>query len=208
MLYRSIICLVALLASLAPLQASAIAVTDVSFRIGTDPYEYADDAVLFSGSNDSISGLNAVFGGDPWQLLDKTDDEPTAIADVLFTVDADVDLRSGAWQLSWSGPGLPAVVDLMFVTKAAGKWGAYLFDDMLFTANPSSGDGTFEISWRNQGGNVPRLSHASVYGRVSNAPVIEEEATGNDLPPGEVPVPGSVLLFGLGLGLLARRLAP
>lgn len=185
--------------------AHAIAITDVQFRIPPEDFRFADAAALLGG-NDDTSGVNALggaFGGDPWLRLDKTDDSPNPFNDVTFVITGDVNAQSGEWGLSWSGSGLPLTLDFVFVTKAATSWGAYLFEAVDFSVSPSVGEGTFSITWTNRGGNIPGLSHASLYGRLSEGGDRPPEPPE---PPGEVPVPGTAYLLGLaGAILLARR---
>lgn len=182
--------------------AHAIAITDVQFRIPPEDFRHADAAELLGG-NDNTTGVNALggaFSGDPWILLDKTDDSSNPFNDVTFVLTGDVNAQSGEWGLSWSGSGLPLTLDFVFVTKAANNWGAYLFEAVDFSVSPNLGEGAFEITWNNRGGNIPGLSHASLYGRLSEGGDLPPE------PPGEVPVPGTVYLLGLaGAILLARR---
>lgn len=195
------VALFGLAVGLAASRAQAIAITDVSFRILPDAYQNASAAQQLSG-NDSVAAINAltgVFAGDAWTLLDKTDASSTLFNNVTFTLTSAVGSTSGGWQLSWSGGGLPLNMDFIFVTKAANNWGAYLFESTNFTAAPVTGDGTFAISWLNNGAQTPGLSHASIYGRLSGDPGPDP-----DPDPQTVPLPGSLLLLGLGLGLLGQ----
>ncbi|NND67112.1 MAG: PEP-CTERM sorting domain-containing protein [Halioglobus sp.] len=176
--------------------AQAFSITDVTFQIPPDAPQFADAAELLPG-NDNVAGVNSLggdFAGDPWTLLDKTDDSSTEYMGVTFVLEADANATSGNWSLSWSetgAPGLPLTMDFVFVTKAANDWGAYLFESITFTTDPMTGNGTFEITWTNNGGQIPGLSHASIYGRGAEIVV-------------EVPAPSSLLLLGLGVFALRR----
>ncbi|MFT4518795.1 MAG: hypothetical protein ACI9JM_001180 [Halioglobus sp.] len=188
---------------LAPVSmAQAFSITDVTFQIPPGAVQFADAAELLP-KNDDVSSVNALsgpFAGDSWTLLDKTDDPSTEYLGVTFELTADVNATSGSWALSWSEtgtPGLPLTMDFVFVTKAARDWGAYLFESITFTTSPLTGNGTFEITWANNGGNIPGLSHASIYGRA-----VEGD------PPQPVPGPGTLLLLALGLLLLWQRMQP
>jgi hypothetical protein len=175
--------------------ANAIAIDDVTFQILPEPEQFADAAVLISGNDDltEINNLDGAYAGDPWVLLDKTDELATEFQGVTFEITADVGDPEGAWTLSWmetGEPGLPVLMDFVFVTKAATDWGAYLFESITFTSDPLTGEGTFTISWTNNGGSVPDLSSASVYGRIAEP---------------EIPTPGTLLLMLLGLAALGSQ---
>ncbi|MAT92320.1 MAG: hypothetical protein CME59_06940 [Halioglobus sp.] len=193
----------ALLAA-APATSWAIAITDVSFAIPPAAAVNADAAILQPGNHNEadINALAGLFAGDPWSLLDKTDEGSSVFNGVTFELTADVDAQGGDWELSWSGPGLPLTMDFIFVTKAANDWAAYLFQDIEFLSSPNVGEGTFTITWLNNGGKVPGLSHAGIYGRIAGDPPRDDPP--QDDPP-EVPVPGTLMLLGLGLLGLARR---
>src|SRR5690606_21103139 len=156
-------------ATLLVAKAHAIAITDVDFRILPGTYQNPSQALLSPG-NDSTAAINALFPGDPWTLLDKTDGGSTAFHGVTFVITGDEDSTSGAWQLSWSGAGLPLNMDFVFVTKAGNAFGAYLFESWDFSTSPLSGDGRFQISWTVGAGATPDLSHASIYGRLGDDP--------------------------------------
>jgi hypothetical protein len=183
--------------------ASAFSVTDVTSGISEGLF--ADDAQLFDG-NDRLRDINeftgdGVFDGGEWVLLDKTDDSPNPFEGVTFELTADVGDSSGEWSLTWSeldSSGLPLEMDFVFVTKAASNWGAYLFESVTFTSDPLVLNGTYTVSWTNNGGQIPGSSHLSVYARKAEG----DTPSPPPPPPGSVPSPGTLLLLLLGLAAL------
>lgn len=194
------------------LDVAGVSTSDVMFTIlpslpgQPGVSQNADEAFGFNG-NDDVDDINMIpwdagFGTGTYQLLDKTDATASAFNGVTWDITAPDITSPGTWNLNWATtgtPGLPQTLDFVFVSKASTAWGAYLFDDILFTSDPLTGTGTFTISWVNNGGNTPDLSHASIYGRQGTvaAPPIDPEPT-------PAPVPGTLLLLGLGLLGVAR----
>jgi PEP-CTERM motif len=195
------------------LDVSGVSTSDVMFTIlpslpgqpGVN--QNADQAFGYNG-NDDAGDINMIpwspgFGSGTYQLLDKTDSGASPFNGVTWTVTAPDITSPGTWNLDWATtgvPGLPQTLDFVFVTKASTAWGAYLFDDILFTSDPLTGSGTFVISWVNNGGNVPDLSHASIYGRQGTVTVPPDP----DPDPVPTPVPGTLLLLGISLLGMAR----
>lgn len=93
---------------------------------------------------------------------------------------------------------LPHIFDFVGVLKGGSGAGSWFFDDRLFN---SPGGGTWQINFRNNGNNIPDLSHLSIFGRSVGAPPAPPP------PPNGVPSPGTLPLVGLALlaGWLAAR---
>lgn len=158
--------------SLAISNAYGVAITDVTYEGST-----ADAAYAGSGPNDSASAVNGLIGGSTFEFLAKHDQPGTYSSNTYMGVDFDIsaDLGgSGDWTLSWtdvSTPGLPLLMDIVVAIKAGNGWGAYLFEDILFTSSTTQGSGDFAISWTVGKGNTPNISHIAIYGRGESATV-------------------------------------
>ena len=116
-----------------------------------------------------------------------------------FTLSGPTATNTGTWDLSWEGLTEDLIIDLAVVVKASDRFATYVFENELFAA-PSGGpdEGTYEITFLNNGGNIPDLSHLSIYAR---------DAEGG-IPPEVVPIPAAAWLFGsalLGFIGYARR---
>ena len=132
-----------------------------------------------------------------WTLLDKTDDAGFPSYYGLDFVITAAGGGSGTWALSWTGTfndpanpldTLPQNFDFVFGLKAGPEYAAYLFDNVLIGASPGGASGTYSIVFTNPGGQIPDLSHISLYGYY-------DPAGG----PAYVPVPAAVWLFGSAL---------
>mgnify|MGYP001598921878 FL=1 len=167
------------------------------------------------GENDDAGSMDDIWDG-TWTLLAK--DEGSAdtgtIDGVTFTLSADAaggNVTDGTWTLSReeSGtPGLPITLDIAGVLKASPCYATYLFLEQTFTSDPLTGEGDFEITFNNNGGNLPGLSHLSLYYReVSSSSTSSSTSSTTSGPPQEISEPGLLALLGAGLlgSLLFRR---
>lgn len=156
-------------------------------------------------ANDSAASINGLVNWQQsplqWSLLVKSDGANTSqLSGIQFTL-ASTPGTSGTWTLSAvdtngaAYANLPATMDFVGVLKGSNRYAAYFFDDLLVGG---ANGGTWEITFVNNGGNFPNLSHMSLYTRV--------DAVGGI--PTAIPEAQSyaMMLAGLGLvGFVARR---
>ncbi|MFV0439652.1 MAG: PEP-CTERM sorting domain-containing protein [Desulfopila sp.] len=180
---------VGLFSLLAASQAFCLSVTDMTLN-GND----ADAAYGYFSGNDDLSSVQGVVGSD-FDYLAKYNIGGSAVTGselggLTFSVTPTAG-TSGNYTLNWTGTlqYVPSDYDFAFVLKGATTWALYTFDDVSIASSPGYLNGTYEITFTNNGGNFPDLSHMSVYGRVD--------------PGNAVPEPATMLLFGTGLASLA-----
>jgi len=204
-------------------QAQAVPCSDTDtgiFLLGTAPpspptVETASfDCEDGSGSNDPFPSDYVGFPDMSFDALqkiswEKSKDEPF---DPFLETSTEVDIglvvtpgpgqsTSGTWSFINSALYDTYVIVLKDGGAGSGdpqvKWSAYLLDSTLDAFSATTGS-TWAGDWiygYGLNGKLKELSHLSVYGKAPDRPPGE----------GEVPAPGVLALFGLGLALLGAR---
>ena len=145
------------------------------------------------GPNGNSSGFSPDPFGTGWTLLAKLNSgsSPTTLDGVSFAwsiTGASAGSTSGTWSF---GADQAVKLDLVLAMHASNHSGAFLFEDVVLDANLAQ-DGTWQIKWLNNGGQVPGYSNASLWVR--------------DVTPVPEPETYALMLAGLGaVGLVARR---
>lgn len=162
----------------------------------------ADCYGVVSGNINSAADLNglSLSWGSNWAYLDSTDASNATWMGLTFTASAP--LNTGAnWTLTGTDTNgttplnLPTALDLVVGLKAADRYALWGFDNVV--VNSGANDGTFTIEFKNNGGQIPDLSHMIVFGREADGGTITM------VPEAETYV---MMLAGLGLvGFAAAR---
>jgi hypothetical protein len=152
-----------------------------------------------NGGNDGPAQVNALLWGTGWTYLDSTDASGTTFMGLKFKVTATTG-SSGSWTLTGtdtngSAPlNFPTGLDFVIGLKGGTEYALWGFDNVTVDGSDT---GTFSITFTNNGGNNPALSHLIVFGR---------EASGGSVTSVPEADTYAMLLAGLGLvGFAARR---
>lgn len=182
--------------------AAPCALADVSLTIGATVYSpsaCADGISQGGGPIAETGSLNTAFGTS-FVYLDKSTDPgtPAGLGGVTFVVTADQNQNAGNWSVTWTDvggpPDLPLVVDFIVGLFGGNNGAGYLFQGVLLPVSPTTGNGTFDINFVNNGGQQPGLSHLLLAG-------------GNPRTTRQVPEPATAALVATALlaGAFLRR---
>jgi len=184
----------------------ATAVGIISFAFYSNAMSCTVSDVTFEG-DDANSCMGPIDGNDNagnigyvgFDFLVKDESSPDTYMGIEFSLTGITGGdTSGVLELAWTDVGdplnLPLTMDLVFVLKASDAFASYLFEGIgLAPAPDNSGSGTWLISFENNGGQIPGMSHGSVYGKVVDTP--------------DTPLSEPLTLGYLGMGLLAGFVA-
>lgn len=116
------------------------------------------------GPNGNSSGFSPTPFGTGWTLLAKmtSDTSPSSLGGVSYNWSLTQNTSTnGSWTF---GANQSVKLDLVIAMHAANRSGSFLFDDITLTANQTQ-NGTWEINWLNNGGQVPGYSNSSLWVR-------------------------------------------
>lgn len=194
-------------------------VSDMQFGVPGTSQTDADDCfglLTISPANPAtglgfVNGVWDTAGTDPFIFLNKQDVDGAneaggmlgGFAFTLGSVEQDPG-NDDLWSFvfTWEPDEANIVLDLVFLIKGGSGGGSnalYLFEGIDLSGQ-MSGAGSATIKLVNNGGQTPRLSHLSLFGRLSD-----------DFPGGgggDIPLPATVWLLAaglVGLGAIRRR---